>query len=513
MKCIREWAAEYRRRGLAVCRLRPGEKTPTYRRWNCFSLSADDFGPSDSLGIIAGRLSGDIVCVDIDCTQALTEADRYLPGTGMEEGRLGKPRSHRWYKVVDIPAAWTATCAGGMGGPRTAQFARGRQHGDMVVECRGTGTQAVVPASVWTSKDGSKRERRVWHSFKEPAVLGYQELLTAVARFASAFDGRNSRWEDANRPPRRRRPSSLKKGAAPDLLPLPAGEAAQKARSYLRKVSAAVEGEAGDRQTFYAACLLVRDFGLAVEEALPLLLEWNERCAPPWPFEALVHKLEAAAAREGPRGSKLRPRSARSIEVNIRPGDREVLVGVDCAPAGASYINLLPDLWAGIVKHDHTFDLVPELDAIDWAGKVVVLATPSNVATNKKVVFDEFRLASLLRKRGAEARSLRIASPQGRRLTLAQAEEVEVITPPLTAHEAHAAAQAASRKAREQDTARRCHPRNKPSPALEKAVSWLSEQGAEGITKDLVKKAKRKGLSKRTLHRALKEIRQHKVST
>jgi hypothetical protein len=511
MECIREWAAEYRRRGFSICRLRRGEKTPTYRQWNRFSLSAGDFSPSDSLGIIAGRLSGDIVCVDIDCTQALADADRYLPSTGMEEGRPGKPRSHRWYKVVDIPAAWAATCAGGMGGPRTAQFARGRQRGDMVVECRGTGTQAVVPASVWTSKDGSKRERRIWHSFTEPAVLGHQELLTAVARFAAAFGGRNSRWEDANRP-RRRRPSSPKKNAAPEPLPLPAGEVVQKARSYLRKVSPAVEGEAGDRQTFYAACLLVHDFGLAVEEALPLLLEWNERCAPPWPFEALVHKLEAAAALEG-RGSKLRPRSARTIEVNIRPGDREVLVGVDCATAGASYINLLPDLWAGVVKHDHTFDLVPELDAIDWAGKVVVLATPSNVATNKKVIFDEFRLASLLRERGAEVRALRIASPQGRRLTLAQADEVQETSPPSTIREAQAAAQAASLKAREQDTARRSHPRNKPSRALEKAVTWLSEQGAECITKDLVKKAKKRGLSERTLHRALKEILQHKVST
>jgi hypothetical protein len=230
MECISEWAAEYRRRGFSICRLRCGEKTPTYGRWNCYSLSADDFGPSDNLGIIAGRLSGDIVCVDIDCTQALADADRYLPDTGMEEGRPGKPRSHRWYKVVDIPPEWTATCAGGMGGPRTAQFARNRRQGGMVVECRGTGTQTVVPASVWTSKDGSKQERRVWRSFKKLAELGYLELLGAVARFAAAFGGRNSRWENANRP-RSRRPSSTKKGAAPDLLPLPAGEVAQKARS------------------------------------------------------------------------------------------------------------------------------------------------------------------------------------------------------------------------------------------------------------------------------------------
>ena len=387
-ECIMNWATEYRQRGLAICRLQPGQKKPKYPKWTLKSLEPKDFGPADSIGINSGRLSGDLVCVDIDCERALAEADCFLPGTAMEEGRPGKPRSHRWYKVVDIPNEWTATCAGGMGGPRTTQFARGRSAGSMIVEFRGTGSQAVVPASPWTSKDGTRQERRVWHAFGEPAVLGCVELLEAVARFAAAFGGRNTRWESA-KSPRSPRSSRKKVVSGPDPLPLPTGEAAEKARSYLRKLPPAVEGQGGDRQTFIVACLLVCDFALSVDEALPLMLEWNSTCLPPWSFEGLLHKLEAADAVEGPRGSKLRPRSSRSIEVNIRPGDREIVVGVDCAKADASYVNLQPDLWAAMVKHEHTFRLVPELDNIDWDGKVVTLATPSNVATNKKVVYDE----------------------------------------------------------------------------------------------------------------------------
>jgi hypothetical protein len=506
-ECITEWATEYRRRGLAVCRVSPGEKRPTYKDWTLKSLEPGDFGPDDSIGIISGRLSGDLVCVDIDYFEALAEADRFLPGTGMEEGRPGKPRSHRWFRVTDIPPEWTAptTCAGGMGGPRTTQFARGREAGGMVVEFRGTGTQAVVPASMWTSQDGTQQERRLWHSFGEPVVLGHLELLGAVARFAAAFGGRNSRWEDASRPPTPRR-QAKKNVVAPDLMDLPAGDVAQRARAYLRKVSPAVEGQGGDRHTFFVACLLVRDFDLPVDDALALMVEWNTRCLPPWRVEDLVRKLEAAEALDGPLGTKLRPRSSRTIEVNLLPGDREILVGVDCAKADVSYVNLAPDMWAAMLKHGHTFGLASELEAIDWAGKVVTLATPSNVSTNKKVVYDEFRLAYALRERGAEVLALRIRSSNGRRLTLSQAEDVEVVTPPLTAREVEDAAQAASQKALEQAGVRRSLSRNKTSVKLEQAVNWLKKRNAQEVTKDLVRKAKRKGLSQRTLFRAMRKI-------
>ncbi len=505
----RERVKAYRERGFAVCKIQPGQKNPTYRNWTRFSLEAEDFTESDSVGIMAGRLSGDLVCIDIDDAEALAQADHYLPATGMEEGRPGKPRSHRWYRVVDIPPAWTAECAGGIGGPRTAQFARRR--GDMVVEFRGTGSQSVVPPSLWTSRDGMRQERRVWHAFGEPTVLGCLELLEAVAAFARAFGAKNKRWEGQSRLRSQRQPKP-KEVEAPVLLPLPRGETARKARSYLKKVEPAVEGQGGDRHTFWVACLLVRDFALSVEEALPLMLEWNQTCRPPWSEGALRHKLERALALEGKRGGKLRAPS-RKVEVHIRPGEQEVLVGVDCAVEGQSYVNLAPDLWAGLVRHDHTFALVRALYAIDWAGKVVTLATPSNVMTNKKVVLDEFRLAHLLRERGAEVRSLRIASSDGRRLTFSKAEEVEVTTPPRTPREAQEAAQKASQRARERGPAWRTNSRTKPSVKMVEAAAWLKKKGITQVTKDVVRKAKRKRLSERTLYRAIEQVLQDKIAS
>ena len=511
-ECVREWARVYQERGLGICKLRPGKKLPQYKGWNRRSLLPERFRPGDGIGLLSGRLSGDLVCVDIDCLKALEEADRYLPATGMIEGRPGKPRSHRWYKVVDVPEAWTAKCAGGIGGPRTAQFKRGV--GDMVVEFRGTGTQAAVPPSTWTSKDGTRRENRSWHVFSEPAVLGCMELLQAVAHFAADFGGGNKRWEKQMNPPACRlrtkraelapgRLRTKKAQPVPELLPLPTGDAAQRAREYLKKVDPAIEGQGGDRQTFYVACLLVLDFDLIPEEALALFLEWNQRCVPPWSVEELVHKLEAADALEGPRRTKLRPRTGRSVEVQVRPGEREVWVGVDCATEGGSYVNLGPDLWAGLVRHGSSFSLVAELDAVDWSGKLVTLVPPSNVTTNMKIVFDEFHLACLLQERGAEVRSVRLLSPDGPRLTLSQAKQVEVVSPPLNGRQVAMAAQAASRRAREQDAARRARPRNKPSPTLEKAMAWLRKLKAEKVTRQLVRRGRSKGFSERTLRRAL----------
>lgn len=164
-----------------------------------------------------------------------------------------------------------------------------------------------------------------------------------------------------------------------------------------------------------------------------------------------------------------------------------------------------------MVKCGREHALAPELDAIDWAGKKVILATPSNVATNQKVVHDEYRLATLLRQRRADVRALRMRSTDGRRLTLAQAEEVEEVVPPRNLREVRAAAKAARPAAYEQAPTRRALPRKKASPALERAMPWLRKQRAEQVTKEVLRKAQRKRISPRTLYRAMKEIRKQKT--
>jgi hypothetical protein len=500
---------EYRARGLALVRIRPGQKRPSDANWTRRSAEPGDFSEEDSVGIQTGRLSDDLVCLDLDCHHALARADDFLPKTEMEEGRPGKPRSHRYYRVRDIPDWWTATCAGGLGGPQTALFRRGP--GDVVVEFRGTGSQVVAPPSPWVSRDGARSERREWHAFGAPAEIGCVELLESVARFAAEFGGHSPRWEQAARPGQTRARREQPPGQAPELLPLPAGEAVAKARAYVRKLPPSVIGQGGNAAAYRVACVLTLGFALPAEEALPLYLEWNERCAVPWPLHELENKLRRAGQEPGPRGVLLRARKRR-VEVRLRAGDREVLVGVGVAGADASFADLYPDLWAACYKQGHTYRLCDELAAIDWRGKSVLLVPPSNVATNKAVVWDEFQLARLLREAGAvEVQALRLPPREGgRKRTYADVlagdeVEVEVGTPPANAKEVEAAQEKASANARAQAASRRSAPRQRQSPALAKAKAWLEKHGVSVLSKEVVQRAKEDlGVSAATLKRAFR---------
>ena len=78
-----------------------------------------------------------------------------------------------------------------------------------------------------------------------------------------------------------------------------------RAAAYLAKIPPAVSGESGHDVTFHAACVLVRDFDLSIEDALPILAEWNDRCSPPWSDRELLHKLTDADRAPGERGRAL----------------------------------------------------------------------------------------------------------------------------------------------------------------------------------------------------------------
>jgi P4 family phage/plasmid primase-like protien len=93
----------------------------------------------------------------------------------------------------------------------------------------------------------------------------------------------------------------------------------QRARAYLDKVPSAVSGQGGHDRTFAAACALVLGFDLTVEEALPLLGQWNETCQPPWTEKELRHKLEDADKQPGERGYLLT--SSRSSGINKDDAD------------------------------------------------------------------------------------------------------------------------------------------------------------------------------------------------
>jgi hypothetical protein len=67
-----------------------------------------------------------------------------------------------------------------------------------------------------------------------------------------------------------------------------------RARAWITNQRPAVAGDKGHKQTFLVACGLVVGHALRLEEAKPLLDEYNRHCVPPWSEGELQHKLDDA---------------------------------------------------------------------------------------------------------------------------------------------------------------------------------------------------------------------------
>jgi len=67
-----------------------------------------------------------------------------------------------------------------------------------------------------------------------------------------------------------------------------------RARRYIEKMPAAIDGQGGHNATFRVACVLTHKFHLGHDDALALMVEYSERCDPPWTTEELEHKVTDA---------------------------------------------------------------------------------------------------------------------------------------------------------------------------------------------------------------------------
>jgi putative DNA primase/helicase len=84
----------------------------------------------------------------------------------------------------------------------------------------------------------------------------------------------------------------------------------ERARRYVGKMPAAIEGQGGDRATFAVALVLVRGFALDASSAWPILLDYNARCQPEWSEDDLRRKLDFALEKSRlPQGYLLERRS------------------------------------------------------------------------------------------------------------------------------------------------------------------------------------------------------------
>jgi hypothetical protein len=299
-------ATDLRARGLALCKPDPGEKKPTYRGWSTYSREPGDFLPGDLIGIICGPLSDGnrpghaLIVPDLDAPEALARADAFLPPTGMEEGRPGKERDHRYYlvPVATIPpwaesqarqGAPAARAKTGHPGPSLKHFKHAITK-KPIIDFPGTGGQVVCPS------DGNQR-RWVGDEPGEPAVVPFSELWDAVCKLALACgakvpDTDEAEVEEEEEPEQPEQPRTHAHNGHEQTID---ARMRRRIRAYLAKCDPAVSGQNGHGDTYWPARAVCYGFDLGEELGFKVLWEvFNPRCQPPWTEEELRHKCHDA---------------------------------------------------------------------------------------------------------------------------------------------------------------------------------------------------------------------------
>lgn len=163
----------------------------------------------------------------------------------------------------------------------------------------------------------------------------------------------------------------------------------ERARQYVAKMPGAVSGENGHGVTFRVACVLAKGFQLPENEAWQVLLEFNQRCEPPWTEHELRHKLNSAMKASGSAGYLRNASPARWGNIGIpeyrEPKSTEKTVSKGNKPQRSS----LKDVVAKAVEHsatgvDHLVKIgLPDLNralggGVEFGEMIMVAARPSH---------------------------------------------------------------------------------------------------------------------------------------
>lgn len=175
MSATREEAAYHVRHGRGVVPIPVGGKAPRAPGWQSRKIGLADvpryFSGESNIGVILGPASGELVDIDLDCTEALALADVYLPATCAEFGRASKPRSHRLY--IAPGALYEA-----FGDPLLA----GK---NTLIELRAAGRDGGAHQTIFPPSLHPSGERVEWHGeMRAPAVVDAAELRCRVAWLA-----------------------------------------------------------------------------------------------------------------------------------------------------------------------------------------------------------------------------------------------------------------------------------------------------------------------------------------
>jgi hypothetical protein len=174
-----EAAGFYIGRGLHPIPIPSREKAPKLDNWLALRLTAAELpryfnGAPSNIGVILGDEYG-LADVDLDCPEAITVAEEFLPETAMVFGRKSAPASHRFYRC-DPPVR-----------SKRLQDPVNKQ---TIVELRcrkgdasTPGLQTVVPPSIHPSGEQIRFEPGC---DGHPANVDAPRLQAAVARIAAA---------------------------------------------------------------------------------------------------------------------------------------------------------------------------------------------------------------------------------------------------------------------------------------------------------------------------------------
>ncbi len=165
-------AARYIERGWAPVPIPTRQKGPRISAWQHLRMGVSDvpryFTNGQNVGIINGEASGGLVTVDLDCSEAVALAGRFLEPT-LTSGRDSIPDGHWWYIAPGLEHREFE------GIPKTASEGT-------ILELRSTDHQTVVEPSVHPSG-----ERYRWsRSGLEPREIGAEDLTKAGCLLATA---------------------------------------------------------------------------------------------------------------------------------------------------------------------------------------------------------------------------------------------------------------------------------------------------------------------------------------
>jgi hypothetical protein len=204
------------------------------------------FATDQNIAIVTGAVSG-VVAIDADSPEACRSVTKHLPYTPWQTQTARG--FHLFYRHPGRPV------------PNRARIET--RDGHLAIDVRGDGGYVIGPGSRHAS-GATYQQAGDWNVPREQLPVFWAGWLARPQR-----------------PP------------APARRVRPTGDVTERAKAYLASIPRPEIGQGSDAATLYAACRLVRGFGLGAADAEALLWEWAGNRSG-WTFEWVARKVAHA---------------------------------------------------------------------------------------------------------------------------------------------------------------------------------------------------------------------------